>query len=212
VSGASPARLAVGLVRGFRGLRGHVRVELLTDRPEDRFVVGESLYPEGEAVGLTIAEATPVADGKGWWLRFAELPDRQRAETLRDRYLEIDTPDEPREPGRWFFHELEGLAVRSTAGEDLGHVVDIYRAGGAEVFIVRGPRGELDIPGVTGIVTDLAPERGELVVDLEALDLEARPVEDDSYVRPRDRRPRKQPKQPKAPKPGSSGPAAPPAG
>jgi ribosomal 30S subunit maturation factor RimM len=43
VTGTPPARLAVGLVRGFRGLRGHVRVELLTDRPEDRFVVGESL-------------------------------------------------------------------------------------------------------------------------------------------------------------------------
>ena len=93
-------------------------------------------------------------------------------------------PDEPREPGRWFFHELEGLAVRSTAGEDLGTVVDIYRAGGAEVFIVRGPRGELDIPGVTGIVTDLAPERGELIVDLEALDLDARPVEDDELRAP----------------------------
>ena len=119
-------------------------------------------------------------------------------------------PDEPREPGRWFFHELEGIAVRSTAGEDLGTVVDIYRAGGAEVFIVRGPRGELDIPGVTGIVTELAPERGELIVDLEALDLEARPVEDESYVRPRDRRPKKQPKKPNAPRSPPPGPAAPP--
>jgi 16S rRNA processing protein RimM len=199
VPGKPPARLVVGLVRGFRGLRGHVRVELLTDRPEDRFVVGASVYPEGAAVGLTIAEATPVADGPGWWLRFAELPDRERAETLRDRYLEIDAPDEPREPGRWFFHELEGLAVRSTAGEDLGTVVDIYRAGGAEVFVVRGPRGELDIPGVTGIVTDLAPERGELVVDLAALDLDSRPVDDADYVRPRDRRPKKQPRGPKGP-------------
>jgi 16S rRNA processing protein RimM len=199
VSGPAPARLTVGLVRGFRGLHGHVRVELLTDRPEDRFVVGASLYPEGDRTPLTIAEATPVADGPGWWLRFAELPDRNRVERLRDRYLEIEAPDEPREPGRWFFHELEGLAVRSTAGEDLGTVVDVYRAGGAEVFVVRGPRGELDIPGVRGIVSDLAPERGELVVDLEALDLDARPVEDEDYVRPRDRRPKKQPRGPKGP-------------
>lgn len=204
MSGTQPARLTVALVRGFRGLRGHVRVELLTDRPEDRFVVGASLYPEGAAVGLTIAEASPVADGPGWWLRFAELPDRDRAETLRDRYLEIDAPDEPREPGRWYFHELEGLAVRSSSGEDLGRVVDIYRAGGAEVFVVRGPRGELDIPGVNGIVTQLAPDRGELIVDLDALDLDARPVDDEDYVRPRDRRPKKQPR--------PKGPAQPPKG
>ena len=98
-------------------------------------------------------------------------------------YLEIDKPDEPREPGRWLWSELEGLAVRGTNGEELGRIVEIYRAGGAEVFVVRGPRGEIDIPGVHGIVTDLAPERGELIVDLDALALDARPVEDD-YVRP----------------------------
>jgi 16S rRNA processing protein RimM len=186
-------------VRGFRGLHGHVRVELLTDRPEDRFTVGGVLYPEGSAEGFTIAEATPVADGPGWWLRFRELPSREMAETVRDVYLEIEAPEEEREPGRWFFHELVGLAVRSTSGEDLGTVTDIYRAGGAEVFVVRGPRGELDVPGVRGIVTELAPENGEMIVDLEALDMDARPVEDDDYVRPRDRRPRKQSKGPKGP-------------
>jgi len=30
----------VALVRGLRGLRGQVRVEVLTDRPEDRFTAG----------------------------------------------------------------------------------------------------------------------------------------------------------------------------
>jgi 16S rRNA processing protein RimM len=179
-------------------------VELLTDRPEDRLVPGTMLYLEGTDETLTIDEASPVADGPGWWLRLREIPDRNAAERLRDVYLEIDAPIEPRVPGRWFFHELEGMAVRSESGEDLGTVVEIYRAGGAEVFVVRGPRGELDVPGVSGIVTDLAPERGEMIVDMDALALDARPVEDDDYVRPRDRRPKKQPKakgpsQPKGP-------------
>jgi 16S rRNA processing protein RimM len=203
LSRATPSRLVVALVRGFRGLRGHVRVELLTDRPEDRLVPGARLYPEGSTEALTLAEATPVPDGRGWWLRFREIQDRDASERLRDVYLEIDAPDEPRQPGLWFFHELEGLAVRSASGEELGTIVDIYRAGGAEVFIVRGPRGELDVPGVRGIVLDLAPERGEMIVDLESLALDARPVEDDDYVRPRDRRPKKQPKAKVAPGPGA---------
>lgn len=195
--GASP-RLVVALVRGFRGLHGQVRVELLTDRPDDRFTVGARLFLEGTDQRLTIAEAAPVADGPGWWLRFREIGDRTLAEErLRGRYLEIVAPDEPREAGRWLWHELMGLAVTSTEGEALGEVVDIYRAGGAEVFVVRGPRGELDVPGVRGIVAELAPERGVMVVDMAALALDARPVEDDDYVRPRDRRPKKQPKQPK---------------
>jgi len=203
------ARLVVALVRGFRGLRGQVRIELLTDRPEDRFTVGAVLFPEGTSERLTIAEAMPVADGKGWWLRFREIGIREVAEErLRDRYLEIDDPHEPNEPGRWFFHEIQGLAVTSTTGEAMGEIVDIYRAGGAEVFVVRGPRGEFDVPGVRGIVTELAPDRGVMVVDLESLALDARPVEDDDYVRPRDRRPKKQPKKKPEKAAGESGSAA----
>lgn len=198
-------RLVVGLVRGLRGLRGQVRVELLTDRPDERFVPGARLHPEGTSEVLTVEDAAPVADGPGWWLRFREVPDRNAAEALRGVYLEVETDLGTREPGRWYWHELEGLQVRSTAGEELGRVVEIYRAGGAEVFVVRGARGELDVPGVRGIVAELAPERGEMIVDLEALDLEARPVEDEDYVRPRDRRPRRQPR-PRGPRPaGPSG-------
>jgi 16S rRNA processing protein RimM len=194
-------------VRGLRGLRGQVRVELLTDRPEERFPVGAVLHPEGTTRALTIAESSAVADGPGWWLRFREIPDRDAAEALRGVYLEIDRPEEPREPGRWLWHELEGLAVRGEHGEDLGRVVELYRAGGAEVFVVRGPRGELDIPGVRGIVIDLAPERGEMIVDLDALAIDARPVDDD-YVRPRDRRP-PNPRRPRRPSPPDRSPEDP---
>ena len=170
--------------------------------------MGDTLYIEGSTRTLTIVESTAVADGPGWWLRFAEIPDREAADSLRDAYLEIEPPEEQREPGRWYFHELEGLEVRGSDGTELGRVVEIYRAGGAEVFLVRGPRGEIDVPGVKGIVLELAPERGEMVVDMEALALDARPVDDD-YVRPRDRRPAN-PKQPKPPKPPRPAPVAPP--
>jgi len=199
----------VALVRGFRGLRGQVRVELLTDRPDERFAPGSRLYLEGTDEGLTIAEALPVADGPGWWLRFAEIGDRALSEErLRDRYLEIEAPDEPREAGRWYWHELLGISVSSTGGEELGTIVDIYRAGGAEVFVVRGSRGEFDVPGVRGIVTELAPDRGMMVVDLDRLALDARPVEDEDYVRPRDRRPHRQRKL-RPGTPGAAGAASP---
>ncbi len=166
--------------------------------------MGTTLSIEGTPRTLTISESSAVADGPGWWLKFSEIPSREAADTLRGLYLEIDAPVEDREPGRWFFHELEGLAVRTTTGEELGRIEEIYRAGGAEVFVVRGPRGELDIPGVKGIVAELAPERGEMIVDMDALDMDARPVDDEDYVRPRDRRPRKQAK--------PKGPAQPPKG
>ena len=158
--------------------------------------MGARLYLEGTDEGLTIAEAPPVADGRGWWLRFREIGDRTLAEErLRDRYLEIDAARRAaRARAAGSSTSSRASRSRSTTGEALGTIVDIYRAGGAEVFVVRGPRGEFDVPGVRGIVTELAPERGVMVVDLDSLALDARPVDDDDYVRPRDRRPKKQPK------------------
>jgi hypothetical protein len=52
-------------------------------------------------------------------------------------------------------------------------VEDVYRAGEAEVFVVRGePYGEFDVPAVRGFVRIFAPRRGEIVVDADALGLD----------------------------------------
>src|SRR6185437_5040247 len=85
-------RLVVGLVRRVHGLRGVLRVEVLTDHPELRFAPGASLYPEGGRRALTVDEASPVADGPGWWVRFRERPDRNAAEPLVGTYLEALVP------------------------------------------------------------------------------------------------------------------------
>jgi 16S rRNA processing protein RimM len=163
-------RLVVGQIRGFHGLKGTVRVESLTDRPEDRFGIGQSLFVEGEERELTIVAAN--RDTAGWRIRFAEVTDRTAAEPLRDVYLEaVVVPGEELPRGEYYWHDVIGTTVTDADGASLGEVVDIYRAGGAEVLLVRGPAGEVDIPLVRSIVRIFAPKRGEIVVDREALGL-----------------------------------------
>jgi 16S rRNA processing protein RimM len=161
----------VALVRSVHGLLGDVRVEELTDRPEDRFRVGAVLYREGASGRLTIVRAEPVANGPGWWLRFAEATDRTAAEALRGTYLEADVPVDARPADAAWWHEVVGARVTTRGGRDLGRVVDVYRAGGAEVFLVDGPGGQIDVPAVRAIVLDFRPRDGVLVVDAEALGL-----------------------------------------
>jgi len=153
-----------------------VRVEVLTDRPEERFVAGAVLHREGSAEPLTITAAAPVADGPGWRLRFREAADRTAAESLRDVYLETGGSPGPLERGAYWWHEVVGSAVVDVSGRELGKVADVYRAGGAEVFVVRGgPAGEFDLPVVRAFIRVFAPRRGEIVVDAAALDLELPP-------------------------------------
>jgi 16S rRNA processing protein RimM len=166
----------VALVRGVHGLNGAVRVEVLTDRPEERFVPGAVLYREGRPEPLTVEAATAVADGPGWRLRFRELPDRTAAESLRGAYLETVVPPDALGRDEFYWHEVIGVTVTDVAGRELGTVSDVYRVGEAEVFVVRGgPVGEFDVPAVKAFIRTFAPDRGEIVVDAAALDLRLPP-------------------------------------
>ena len=172
-------RLVVGQVRGLHGLQGAVRVEVLTDRPEARFAAGQVLHLEGDARPLTIVEAKPVEDGPGWRLRFREVPSRQASERLREAYLEVAVDREADlDPGAAYWHEVVGATVRDSHGAELGTVADVYRAGETEVYVVEGgPHGEFDLPAIRDVITDFAPQRGELIVDETVLDLGTPPVE-----------------------------------
>jgi 16S rRNA processing protein RimM len=173
-AGRTPAgegRLVVGLVRGVQGLRGVVRVEVLTDDPS-RFDPGRVLHPEGADSPLTVRESR--ADGPGLLVAFAEVTSREAADALRDTYLEGDTADAaPLAEGSYYWHDLVGCAVTTTAGESLGTVEDIFRVGESEVYVVNGPRGEVLVPAVAAIVKELAPAEKRIVVDGDALGLDA---------------------------------------
>jgi 16S rRNA processing protein RimM len=161
----------VALVRGLHGIGGAVRVEVLTDRPTERFVVGARLHPEGSGSALTITEARPA--NPGWILRFDEVRTREAAEELRLAYLEVEAgPADALPRGAYYWHEIIGVAVRDPDGAELGTVRDVYRAGGADVLeVVAGPRGDFDLPLIRPYIRILAPRRGEIVADPEALDL-----------------------------------------
>ena len=164
-------RLAVGLVRGIHGMRGGLRVEVLTDNPDERFKRGNQLFAEGSEEPLTITSAHPHE--LGWLVRFAEVRDRTAADALRNIYLEaVVGPTDGLGRGEYYWHDVVGTPVLAVDGTELGRVEDIYRVGGAEVFVVRGgPFGEFDLPAVRAFIRIFAPKRGEIVVDVDALDL-----------------------------------------
>jgi 16S rRNA processing protein RimM len=163
----------VALVRGVHGLNGALRVEVLTDRPEARFKRGASLFREGSDRALKVIEGVAIADGPGWRIRLAEVTDRQAAEAFRGAYLEALVPVEEVGAGAesWLWHEIVGLPVVGRDGEELGTVVDIYRVAENDAYVVRGPRGEFDVPAVRDFVISIDPHGSGLTVDVEALDL-----------------------------------------
>ncbi|MBA2488273.1 MAG: 16S rRNA processing protein RimM [Chloroflexi bacterium] len=180
--GSHERRLVVGMVRGLHGLRGGLRVEILSDDPS-RFQIGSVLHPEGSDEPLTIEWSQE--DGPGVLVRFEEMPTREVAAGLRDRYLEADVMPDALDEGAFYWHELMDVPVSTSDGELLGTVADVFRAGGGEVLVVRGgERGEVLVPAVSAVVSELAPREGRIIVERDALDIAAEPAR----KRPRGRR------------------------
>jgi 16S rRNA processing protein RimM len=143
-------RLAIGRVVGAKGLRGQVKVESLSDRPE-RFAEGAAVYVDGDSHPrrITAVEASP----RVIVLTLDGVADRDAAEALIGRYLEVDRAPLP--PDTYYWHELIGVTARDEAGRLVGEVADVFRAGENEVYRIVGPDGERLVPALRAFVTAL---------------------------------------------------------
>ena len=179
--------LRVAQVRGVRGLDGTLRLEVLTDIPEQRFIPGAQLSVEGSERALTLLEVTPGSPGL--FIRFGEVQSRLAGERLVGAYLTIPAAEVQIPPDRVLWDEVIGVTVRDPQGEIIGEIRDLYRAGGAEVYVVHTPDGgEIDLPAVAAVIVEFAPREGRIVADLTGSELSVRAAK-----APRRRGPQKTP-------------------
>jgi 16S rRNA processing protein RimM len=162
---------------------------VLTDRPEEAFRAGAALYREGTAQRLVVHGAAEIPDGPGWRVVFEDIPDRTAAESLRGAYLEaVMGPPAGAAAGDVFWHEVVGVPVLDPEGRELGRVIEVYRAGAADVYSVAGGDvGPFELPAVKSVIREFAPRSGRIVVDLDALALDATPVYEPRPAAPRRR-------------------------
>lgn len=166
-SPTSAERLAVARILGAKGLAGGVRVEPLTDWPE-HLDAGAEVFFDEEDHPRKIRRTE--AGGRVPVLYLEGVESREAAEVLAGRYLEVAPAPLPADSYYW--HQLEGLAVNDEAGAELGTLVEVFRAGGNEVYRVVGPDGERLVPALKRVVRSIDLAAGRMVVRLDPEDEE----------------------------------------
>ncbi len=163
--------LAIGRITGPHGIRGEVKVDSMTDFPE-RFARGTQVYLGS---GTDDAEARPVEimaarQHKGVMLvKLNIVPDRNTAELLRGRYLLIPESEAmPLGEHENYAHDLIGLQVETTAGEVLGELTEILFTRANDVYVVKGPSGEVLVPALRDVVLEVSLPARKMVVALPA--------------------------------------------
>jgi 16S rRNA processing protein RimM len=132
----------------------------------DGAAVGTSA-PETREYAVERARLAPHARGVALILRLAGLTDRDEAEALRGWLVQVPENEAWTLPeGRYYWHQIIGLRAVTADGRALGTVADILETGANDVYVVAREGGELLVPAIKDVVKEIAPERGELVVEL----------------------------------------------
>jgi 16S rRNA processing protein RimM len=157
----TPGYVAVGRIGGPWGLHGDLKVESLTDFPQ-RFAAGSRVCLGGVAY---VIERCRWQRGHAL-LKLTGIDSTTAAEALRHRLLEVPEDElHPLAEGEYYHFQILGLEVRTTTGEVLGRVEQIISTGSNDVYVVRGPRGEVLVPAVDDVVKSLDPAAGRIEVE-----------------------------------------------
>ena len=143
------AEVIVGRVSGAWGLRGDLKIQLLTDFPS-RFSPGSVVYLEGEPA--RVERSRPIRGGM--LVKLDVVNDRTRAESLGGHFLSIPEREVgPLPEGSYYHFQIIDARVWSDQGEYLGQVAEILTTGSNDVYVVKGSdRKELLIPALEGVI------------------------------------------------------------
>jgi 16S rRNA processing protein RimM len=152
--------LVVGRVAKAHGVTGELVVEVRTDDPDSRFAVGSTLRGKPRHGAAREYTVESVRDHGGRLLvRLAGIDDRDAADAMRGVVFVIDSAELPPtdDPDEFYDHQLEGLAVRTVDGRDVGTVTEVLHTAAGELLAIRrDDGGESLVPFVTAIVTSVS--------------------------------------------------------
>ena len=164
-----PRYLVVGRILRPHGIRGELRVGIITDYPE-RLGQQACFYlasPDAPAVVQRYSVEELRGHGDALLLKLHGCDDRNAADELRGMLVQIPVEAAvPLEEGEYYHFQLIGVRVEMESGEWLGQVVEVLATGANDVYVVRGPWGEVLLPAVDDVVLELDLELRRMVVRL----------------------------------------------
>lgn len=184
-----PDSLIIGEIVGPFGIKGELKVYILTEFP-DRFKKLEAVIlvpperPGGKDLGSVAARSARTGTPKPQThiiesvrlhrglalVKLEGVNDANGAEKLRGYLMTIPIERAKKlKRGEYYLYQIEGLDVYTTAGELVGKLEQVLSMSSNDVYVVRGagvtdPTGELLVPAIKDIVKKIDVEAGRIEI------------------------------------------------
>jgi 16S rRNA processing protein RimM len=147
--------VTLAAVAGAHRVTGEVRLKLFTESVD-------SLKRHKSYNGGALTLKSVRAHKGGAIARFAEINDRNAAETLRSTLLTVLRSELPAlVDGEYYHSDLIGLRCVSTEGEDLGTCISVENFGAGDILEIEKPDGKRFMVPMNA---QAVPEWGERIV------------------------------------------------
>ncbi len=155
----------IGKVVALFGIRGELKVLLLTDIP-NRFAGLRAVYAGPDHTRRLIQSVRPYK-GEMIVLKLEGIDDANTAEPLRDQNLAIPVSELAQlPPDSYYQHDILGLMVITLDGQKLGSIVDIIVTGSNDVYVIKAPDGsQVLIPAIKDVIKQVDLIRRTMYID-----------------------------------------------
>ncbi len=158
--------VAIGKVTKAHGIRGALKVFAYGETLEG-VEAGQKLFSIEGGVERQLTLRELRAQNRVWIVEFEEIIGREQAESLSGKEIFIPGDRLPVLPdGEYYHFQLIGLLVETREGRALGTLKAVLQTGSNDVYVVEGGGGEVLIPAIEGVVCEVDPANGKVVVDL----------------------------------------------
>lgn len=162
--------LMIGEITKPQGVRGEVKVRPITC-DVGRFEGLGTVYVERDGGYAPMNVSVNRVSGDAVFMNVEGVSDRDAAEKLRGTALFIDRAHAVAlDEDTTFLADLYGLRGAVDDGRDLGKIADVLQPGGNDVYVFKGPLGEVLVPALKSVVLKVDLEAGEMLLSGRRLD------------------------------------------
>lgn len=169
--------LDVGKIVNTHGIKGEVRVQSLTNRPEQRYAKGSELAIEmenGEHIPV-IVKSHRVHKSFDL-LMFDGYSSINDVEQFKSKMLKVNESLLPDlEEGVYYTNQLIGADVLDEQGNLIGQIKEILSMPANDVWVVKRPnKKDLYLPNISSVILKVDLNENQIIVNvLEGLDEDA---------------------------------------
>lgn len=155
----------VGKILKPKGLKGELKVEIITSFPKHFLELKEVFIKDGLDWQTYPVVSAKLTD-RFAFLKMAGIDSVELAEKLRNQFLYIGKDDlTVLAADEFYAHDLLGMQVFDEAGNLLGTITDVEFYGANDVYVLKDQDGrEHLLPAIKDVIQSVHLEQGKMII------------------------------------------------